>query len=111
MDRRFPRLIAAVGYPVVGVVLLVPASLAYGDIQEVLDDLQGLPFDEFVDASYKQILLRSPEMVTSLGLSQTLGIRDDQLDNICYTFVDETFELEAGIQVILATYDRAQLSY
>ena len=115
MDTRTQRLITAVGCLFVGILLLVPissgGSLAEGEIQDILDDLQGLPFDEFVDASYKQILLRSPEMVTSLGLSQTLGTRDDQLDNICYSFVDETFELEAGIRVILATYDRAQLSY
>jgi len=115
MDTRTQRLITAVGCLFAGFLLFVPissgGSLAEGEIQDILDDLQGLPFDEFVDASYKQILLRSPEMVTSLGLSQTLGTRDDQLDNICYSFVDETFELEAGIRVILATYDRAQLSY
>jgi uncharacterized protein (DUF885 family) len=115
MDRNVPRLFAVIGFLLVGWLSAVPVcsgtSLADGEIQDILDDLQGLPFDEFVDASYKQILLRSPEMVTSLGLSQAMGIRDDQLDNICYSFIDETFELEAGIQVILATYDRAQLSY
>ncbi len=111
MNTGTQRVITAVGCLLVSFVLLVPASSAFGDIQEVLDDLQGLPFDEFVDASYKQILLRSPEMVTSLGLSQALGTRDDQLDNICYSFIDETFELEAGIHAILDTFDRDQLSY
>jgi len=70
-----------------------------------------LEFDDFVDASYEQILLRSPQMVTSLGLSETLGIRNDQLDNICDAFVAETYELEAGIYDILKTYDRSALSY
>ena len=115
MDRRIPHLIAAVGFLFVGSLLIVPlssgTSLAEGDIQDILDDLEGLPFDEFVDASYKQILLRSPEMVTSLGLSQTLGIRDDHLDNICNSFVDETSELEVGIQQILESYDRMELNY
>jgi uncharacterized protein (DUF885 family) len=115
MKRSKPQLITAAGSLLVGFLMFVPISsgtaLADGEILEILDDLQGLPFDEFVDASYKQILLRSPEMVTSLGLSQTLGIRDDQLDNICYSFVDETFELEAGIQAILNTYDREDLTY
>ena len=73
MNTGTQRVITAVGCLLVSFVLLVPASSAFGDIQEVLDDLQGLPFDEFIDASYKQILLRSPEMVTSLGLSQTVG--------------------------------------
>ena len=115
MDRRIPHLIAAVGFLFVGSLLIVPlssgTSLAEGDIQDILDDLEGLPFDEFVDASYKQILLRSPEMVTSLGLSQTLGIGDDHLDNICNSFVDETSELEVGIQQILESYDRMELNY
>jgi len=115
MDRRIPHLIVAVGFLFVGSLLTVPlssgTSLAEGDIQDILDDLEGLPFDEFVDASYKQILLRSPEMVTSLGLSQTLGIRDDHLDNICNSFVDETSELEVGIQQILESYDRMELNY
>ncbi len=50
-------------------------------------------------------------MVTSMGLSQTLGIRDDELDNICNDFVIETYELEAGIHEILKSYDREALSY
>ncbi|KPK52622.1 MAG: hypothetical protein AMJ59_26665 [Gammaproteobacteria bacterium SG8_31] len=73
--------------------------------------MRDLPFDEFVDASYQQILLRSPEMVTSMGLSQSLGIRDDQLDDICYTYVDDTYELKAGIQEILESYDPSELNY
>ena len=56
MNRGFSRMIAAVGWMVAGVLLLAPEALANGDIQEVLDDLQGLTFDEFVDASYKQHL-------------------------------------------------------
>jgi uncharacterized protein (DUF885 family) len=81
------------------------------DIQAALDGLQDLPFDEFIDASYQQILLRSPELVTGLGLSQALGIRDDQLDNICYDFVDGTYLLKAGVLDILQTYDRSALDY
>ena len=50
-------------------------------------------------------------MVTSLGLSQSFGIRDDQLDSICYSFVDQTYELMAGIRQILSTYARDGLSY
>jgi uncharacterized protein (DUF885 family) len=82
-----------------------------GEIQDILDDLEGLPFDQFVDASYRQVLLRSPELVTSMGLSQTLGIRDDELDNICNDYVIETYELKAGIHEILQAYDREALSY
>ncbi len=112
MRNRIPVLIAAVPFLFVGLLLAVPPCFGQsGDIQDILDNLQGLPFDEFIDASYKQVLLRSPEMVTSMGLSQTLGIRNDQLDNICNDFVIETYELEAGILEILETYDREALSY
>ena len=93
-------------------VFAVPGAFGQdSNIQEILDGLYGLHFDEFIDASYKQVLLRSPELVTSMGLSQTLGIRDDELDNICNDFVIETYELEAGILEILETYDRTALSY
>ena len=115
MTSRIPLSIAAGVLLCVGTMLIAPdilgSSLVDGDIQDILDDLQGLPFDEFIDASYVQILLRSPEMVTSLGLSQSFGIRDDQLDNICYSFVDQTYELMAGIRQILSTYARDGLSY
>ncbi len=81
------------------------------DIQAVLDGLQGLEFDEFVDASYKQIVLRSPQGTTSLGLSEAWGTGDDQLDNLCNAFVDETYDLKAGIHDILNTYQRSKLDY
>jgi len=115
MTSRIPLSIAAGVVLCAGAMLIAPdclgSSLVDGDIQDILDDLQGLPFDEFIDASYVQILLRSPEMVTSLGLSQSFGIRDDKLDNICYSFVDQTYELMAGIRQILSTYARDELSY
>ena len=115
MRNRIPLLIAGAAFLFISVVLLVPNSVGSsrqdGDTQDILDTLQGLQFDEFVDASYKQILLRSPEVVTSMGLSQSLGIRDDQLDNICYSFVGETYELMAGIHEILNSYNRSELDY
>ncbi len=99
------------GGPVSAVSASFASSAFAADIQTVLLNLHDLEFDEFVDSSYKQILLRSPELVTGLGLSQSLGVGDDRLDNLCYTFVDETYELKAGIQDILNTYRRSDLDY
>jgi hypothetical protein len=105
-------------WPAVGtllLLLLVPTvssgsgSSPDDDIQAVLDGLRGLDFDTFVDESYKQILLRSSETVTSLGLSDSFGIRDDRLDDICSAFVENTYRLEAGILDILETYQRSAL--
>ena len=112
MRNRTSHLGAVVASLFVGFHLAVlPCFGQSGSIQEILDDLEGLQFDAFVDASYKQILLRTPELVTSMGLSETLGIRDDQLDNICNDYVIETYELKAGIYDILQSYDRSALSY
>jgi len=112
MHDRTAILGATAVFLICGLLLAVPTSHGQSaEIQDILDDLQGLPFDEFIDASYKQVLLRSPELVTSMGLSETLGIRDDQLDTICNDFIIETYELEAGILEILETYDREALSY
>jgi len=97
--------------------LLVAASLCAGSlpseksIDDTLDDLRDLEFEEFLDASYTQVLLRSPQLVTGMGLSQALGTGDGQLDNLCNPYVDETYQLKAGIQEILSTYQRAELSY
>jgi uncharacterized protein (DUF885 family) len=112
MRNKTPGLVASAVFLFIGLVVVVPSSFGQdGDIQDILDELQGLEFDEFVDASYKQVLLRSPELVTSMGLSGSLGIRDDQLDNICNAYIDETYELKAGIHAILKTYDRIRLDY
>ena len=112
MRLRIPILVTGAALLLVGLLLAVPPCFGQnGETQDILEDLEGLPFDEFIDASYKQVLLRSPEMVTSMGLSQTLGIRDDELDNICNDYVIETYELKAGIHEILKSYDREALSY
>ena len=55
MDHRIPRSIAVSVLLCAGVSMVVPvsgSSLVDGDIQDILDDLRGLPFDEFIDASY-----------------------------------------------------------
>lgn len=108
--------IACVGFAlvVVGVAQVANGANEVATSTEILttlDDLRGLPFDEFVDESYKQILLRSPEEVTSLGLSESFGVRDDALDNVCNSYIDETYELKAGILEILQTYRRSTLGY
>jgi uncharacterized protein (DUF885 family) len=112
MPSRCVRLIAGFVFLGLSLTIAVPiASGQTGDIQDILDDLRGLEFEEFVDASYVQVLLRSPEQVTSMGLSEEFGVRDDQLDNICSEFVDETYALKAGILELLRDYDRSELDY
>jgi hypothetical protein len=36
-----------------------------------------LPFDQFFDQSYGQLLLRDPEYLTAVSLSESFGLRDE----------------------------------
>lgn len=86
-------------------------------VDAILAQLEGLPIDGFFNESYIQLLLRTPQYVTSMGLSGTFGTRDDQMDNLSITYLEETQELESGILELLRQYDRdaldadQQLSY
>ena len=80
------------------------------DIGDILADLDGLDFDAFLAASYDQLLLRSPETVTELGMSAELGLADDRLDDISAPYVAATYDLIGGILTRLRAYDRTALS-
>ena len=78
-------------------------------VEVVAASLAGLPFEEFVDTSFDALLLRSPQMVTELGLAARYGLRNDRLDDRSDAFVRETMALQATILDLLRTYDRAAL--
>jgi uncharacterized protein (DUF885 family) len=107
-----PRLILT------GVVLLSAFSLfaqaypttGYADIDIALARLEGLPLDEFFEASFRELLLRDPERVTALGLSGYYGVRDDRLTDISPEYIAATQALERGVLELLRTYNDAQLS-
>jgi uncharacterized protein (DUF885 family) len=73
---------------------------------EIAASLEGLSLDEFFEESYKQLLLRSPEMITNLGLAEMYGMRNDRLDDLSISFIRETQALEQAILDLLRTYDR-----
>ena len=79
-------------------------------IADIVARLRGLPLDQFLDESYKQLLLRSPEGLTYAGVSELFGLRNDQLNNMSDAYVRDTQKLEDSILEILRTYDRAALS-
>ncbi|HSR34642.1 MAG TPA: DUF885 family protein [Anaerolineae bacterium] len=72
--------------------------------------LQGLPLEEFFEESYKQLILRIPEHLTAMGLSETFGLRDDRLTNLSVAYLQETQELEENILALLRAYDRESLT-
>jgi len=60
MHLRTPSLVTGAAVLSVGLLSAVPPCFASSpqktEIQDILDDLEGLRFDEFIDASYKQVL-------------------------------------------------------
>ncbi len=79
-------------------------------IDDILTSLENLSIDEFFEESYKQLLLRSPQTLTYLGLSEAFGLRNDTLDNLSDAFIRDTQKLQKGILDILQTYPRDTLT-
>lgn len=79
-------------------------------VDETLVGLAGLDFVAFVDASYREYVLRFPEWVTNLGVAGAFGVRNDALNVYSATYLEETRRLERGILGLLRGYDRATLN-
>lgn len=86
---------------------VTPAPL---ELPAVAEGLQGLDIDTFFEESYTRIGLRCPECITTLGLSEALGVRKDQLNDMSDAYIRETQSLEKAILALLKTYDRAGLT-
>jgi uncharacterized protein (DUF885 family) len=71
--------------------------------------LADLTFEPFLEAAYEALLLRTPQFLTSLGVSAEYGLRDDQLDNLSPAYLAETQSLEIRILEQLRSFDRTEL--
>ena len=89
-------------------VAAIPAE--YPAIAEIAAELEGLSIDEFFEATYRQLLLRTPELLTETGLSDAFGVGDDRLTPISDSYIRETQMLERVILDMLRAYDRAALT-
>ena len=78
-------------------------------VDEMVAELKDLDFDTFLETSSTQLLLRDPELVTELGLSDELGVGNDRLTDISDAYVRETQRLEVAILEQLREYDRSTL--
>jgi uncharacterized protein (DUF885 family) len=67
-------------------------------------------FDSFLEASFRSLMIRDPETVLELGLSEVYQTPTDQLTNISDGYVRETQTLEADILNQLRKYDRSGLT-
>jgi len=77
---------------------------------ELRVQLAGLPFDDFVDASFRELLRRSPELVIELGLQSQIDVGHGFLSDASDEFDQETGADCQVIADVLASYDRASLS-
>jgi uncharacterized protein (DUF885 family) len=73
-------------------------------------DLDGLDFDSFMEASYRQLISRDPETVLELGLSQVYDVPKDQLTNISDKYIRQTQALESDTLSLLQQYERSSLT-
>jgi uncharacterized protein (DUF885 family) len=84
---------------------VVPPSLT-----ESVPEPESMDFDSFLEASFRSLLIRDPETVLELGLSQVYKTPTDQLTNISDEYGRETQALEADILSQLRKYDRSGLT-
>ena len=86
-----------------------PTNTATPELADELLPLKGLPFDQFLDESFKLLLLRDPEGLTSEGLSERFGVDDTRLTDLSEAYIRETQDLQKGMLDLLLTYDRTGL--
>jgi uncharacterized protein (DUF885 family) len=72
--------------------------------------LEDVPFDEFLERSYRQLQLRDPDALVVNGLADEYGVPNDQFTDMSDGYVRETQQLETAILDRLHTYDRNALS-
>jgi uncharacterized protein (DUF885 family) len=80
-------------------------------IPEVFASLENLPFDEFLDESYRQLQRRDPDSQFMNGYADLFGIMvGDQFTDLSAEYTNQTQQLESGILELLGSYERESLS-
>ncbi len=108
--RFIPILLLLIVGILSGTYTLAYPSPAQSSIDDGLSELEGLPLEEFFEESYAQLLRRDPELVTELGLTETLGMSNAELTNISDVYIRETQALESAILDLLREYNQDELS-
>ncbi len=72
---------------------------------------ERLGFDEFLEVSYRDLMLREdPEGVVFYGLADEFGLDEVTLTNVSDTYLEETYEMYATVLAALREYDRDELT-
>ena len=87
---------------------VAPAQLS---VDEILAGLEGLPSDEFLEESSRQLRLRDPDILFSDGLADFYGLGlGADFTNLSAEYIRSTQRLEQETLALLRTYDRSALS-
>ena len=78
--------------------------------EQLREDLQGLPLDEFYFDSYEALLQRTPELIVWRGLKEVFPPDSIGLNNVSDAYQRETFAMHAVVLEMLLTYDRSVLT-
>jgi uncharacterized protein (DUF885 family) len=80
-------------------------------VAEILAELQGLPFSEFTEESYRQLQLRDPDTLIYNGLAEDYGVEGNaRSTDLSDAYIRETQQLEAAVLDMLRGCDRGALT-
>ena len=71
---------------------------------------EDLSFDEYLEVTYRDLKLRSPEVYVQLGLESIFGVKTLALDNLSYDFLAETVSLYQTVLEGLTNFEISDLS-
>ncbi len=75
-----------------------------------VSELDGLPFDSFVEVSYRLYLERHPLLISAWDLEEELDVRRDRLEDYSLSYLEESNRIEIFLLDRLRKLDRSELS-
>jgi uncharacterized protein (DUF885 family) len=78
-------------------------------LDEIVAGLEDLPWDDFLEQSYRQLQLRDPDALWINGLAPAYGVPKDRFTDISDAYLRETQQLETALLGLLHRYDRSTL--
>ena len=78
--------------------------------EQLAEDLQGLPLDEFYAESFRALITRSPETIVWEALESEFPLQDVALDDLDDGYQRETYSMYQVVLDSLSGYDRDALS-
>ena len=88
----------------------IDKKLGQPSVAGALAQFDGLPLDQFLKQSYRQLQLRDPDTLFVNGLADQYGVANDRFTDMSDSYLRQTQQLESGILDLLRAYDRSALS-